>query len=130
MLRPRHLLIVPVTLIALAQTRPGYQTQARYRTEADAIRHGQNLGLGEARLAGVTKLVAGSTADFPLRFTVGKAGIKTGGGIALANAHGIAGEFGGAHPQIQDPAAENYLTFKTSTGAALEWTPSPATLGV
>ncbi len=130
MLRQNYWLMVPFALIALAQTKTGYQTQARYRTEADAIQRGERLGIGEARLAVSGKLVAGTAADFPLRFTVGKAGIRTGGGIALANAHGIGGEFGGAHPQTSDPAAENYLTFKTSTGAALEWAPSPAALGV
>jgi hypothetical protein len=117
-------------VIALAALAWGYQTHARYPTEADAIHQGERLGIGQAQLGVSGKLVAGTVADFPLRFTVGKTGIQTGGGIALATAHGIGTECGCTRLQTKDSAAENYLTFKTSTGAELEWTPSPATLAI
>jgi hypothetical protein len=100
----------------------GYESYARYATEEDAVRRGEQLGLGEATLTGPPEVVAGAHAEIALRFTVGKAGMKTGGGIRLATAHGMGAEWGGNKLQTTDPAAENYLSWRTSTGATIQWT--------
>lgn len=100
-----------------------YLSYAPYALEEDAVRKGQRMGLGEASMEGPAEVEAGSVADFTLRFTVGKAGMKPGGGIRLATAHGLGTDWGGNHLQTKDPEGENFLAFRTSTGAPLQWKP-------
>lgn len=100
---------------------PGFRSYARYVTEEDAVRRGQDLGLGEASLAGPADAVVDTDIALRLRFRVGRAGMKNGGGIRLATAHGMYVDWGGMHLQTTDPNGENYLSFHASTGAALEW---------
>ncbi len=102
---------------------PGYKSYARYATEEDAVRKGEQLGLGDATLDGPIETPVNSVVQLHLRFRAGKAGMKTGGGIRLATAHGMGTDWGGLHLQTKDPQAVNYLAFRTSTGSSLAWTP-------
>ncbi|HZT32702.1 MAG TPA: CehA/McbA family metallohydrolase [Bryobacteraceae bacterium] len=106
----------------------GYRSMARYLTEEDAIRKGEQMGLGEASLDGPSEAVVDRDVPLKLRFRVGRAGMKTGGGLRLATAHGMGTDWGGLHLQTSDPAGENYLAFRTSTGAALAWRAYTTTL--
>lgn len=115
-------LLVSQTPRQSASQPEAYPSYAPYASEDEAIRKGRRLGLGEAALEGPEEVVAGSVADFTLRFTVGKAGMRTGGGIRLAGAHGLGTDWGGNHLQINDQGRENFLSFRTSTGASLHWT--------
>lgn len=100
----------------------GYKSLARYMTEEDAVRKGERLDLGRATLDGPAETPVDSLVQLRLRFRVGKAGMKTGGGIRLATAHGMGTDWGGQKLQVKDPAGENYLTFRTSPGSTLVWT--------
>ena len=100
---------------------PGYRSPARYLTEEDAIRRGEQMGLGEATMEGPAEAQVNSDAQLKLRFRVGRAGMKTGGGIRLATAHGMGTDWGGMHLQTSRPDAANYLSFRTSTGSTLAW---------
>lgn len=115
--------LVSVGLGFLAVPGSQYQSPARYRGEEESRARAARLDVGRAVLEGVRQVVVDSYAELPLRFTVGRAGMKTGGGIRLATAHGMYSEWGGMRLQTKDPAGENYLSFRTSTGAALKWTP-------
>ncbi|HEY3839336.1 MAG TPA: DUF3604 domain-containing protein, partial [Bryobacteraceae bacterium] len=98
-----------------------YKSPARYLTEEDAIAHGEKIGVGEALLDGPKEAVVDSYAKLKLTFRVGRAGMKTGGGIRLATAHGMGTDWGGMHLQTKNPNAENYLTYRASTGSELKW---------
>lgn len=99
-----------------------YTTLARYATEDDAIGAAERIGVGEATFEGPAEAVVDSLVELKLRFRVGRAGMKTGGGIRLATAHGMGTDWGGNRLQVTDPKAENYLTFRTTTGVGLQWT--------
>jgi hypothetical protein len=48
--------------------------------------------------------------------------MQTGGGLRIATAHDFGWDmWGGVHLQTSDPKAPNYLVYRTSTGAKLEW---------
>jgi hypothetical protein len=100
---------------------PGFRSYAKYLTEEDAIRHGDQMGLGEATLEAPSNAIVDSFVQLKLKFRVGRAGMKTGGGIRLATAHGMGGDWGGMSLQITDSGAANYLTFGASTGATIQW---------
>ena len=86
------------------------QSLARYGTEDDAVAAGAAKDLGSAALEGPAEVEVDTVASWTLRFTAGRAGLKTGGGIRMAFAHGMGGDWGGHHFQTADPAAGNYLT--------------------
>jgi hypothetical protein len=100
---------------------PGFRSYAKYLTEEDAIRHGEQMGLGEATLETPRDAVVDGSVQLKLKFRVGRAGMKTGGGIRLATAHGMGGDWGGMRLQVTDPSAANYLTFSASTGSGIQW---------
>lgn len=99
----------------------GFRSYAKYRTEEDAIRHGEQMGLGEASLDGPREAEVNSFVQLKLRFRVGRAGMKTGGGIRLASAHGMGTDWGGLRLQTANPNAPNYLTFRASSGSEMRW---------
>ena len=109
--------------LAAAVYRFQYESPAPYMDEAAAVRRAQQLDLGEATLEGPATVTVDSLAALTLKFRVGQAGMKTGGGIRLAFAHGMGGNWGGYALQTEDPRAENYLSFRCSSGASLEWKP-------
>jgi Protein of unknown function (DUF3604) len=124
--RGRAMVAAMTTLIAaasVAATRAQmFRSYARYLTEEQAVRHGNQLGLGTAWLEGApVSAPVNSMVELKLRFRVGPAGMQTGGGIRLATAHGMSADWGGMHTQDRDPAAEDYLTYRTSTGSPLAW---------
>src|SRR5450759_4120768 len=112
--RGRAMVAAMTTLIAaasVAATRAQmFRSYARYLTEEQAVRHGNQLGLGTAWLEGApVSAPVNSMVELKLRFRVGPAGMKIGGGIRLATAHGMSADWGGMHTQDRDPAAEDYL---------------------
>jgi hypothetical protein len=111
--------------IAMRSQRPPqvtqYQSPASYLTEEDAVRHGEQIDVGQASLDGPREAVVDSYVKLKLTFRVGRAGMKTSGGIRLATAHGMGIDWGGMHLQTKNPAAENFLSFRASNGASLQW---------
>ena len=117
----RAVLALLVFAGALLYSQNAYRSHARYPVEEDAVERGAKIGLGVVTFEGPREVVVDSLATYKLRFNVGRAGMKTGGGIRLASAHGMGTEWGGQRLQTSDPASENYLSFRTSTGSSLEW---------
>ncbi|MCP5119546.1 MAG: DUF3604 domain-containing protein, partial [bacterium] len=100
----------------------GFQSFAKYQGEEEAIRKAENLGVGEVSWQAPAEVVVNSHMTWTIRFTVGQAGMKTGGGIWLSTAHDFGWDmWGGVFLQTTNPRMENYLTYRTSTGAALDW---------
>ncbi len=87
----------PQGLWAQELAKNGFRSLARYATEEDAVLAGQKKDLGSAVLEGPAEVEVDTVASWTLRFTVGRAGMKPGGGIRLAFAHGMGGEWGGYH---------------------------------
>lgn len=122
---------IPVTALAcllpLVGALPGqqpYETNARYPTAKDAEARAAELGVGRAEFEGPVTATVGGYGEFRLRFTVGKAGMATGGGLRIATQHDFEWDmWGGVRLQESDPRHANFLTYSTSTGAALRWTP-------
>ncbi|MEX2261325.1 MAG: DUF3604 domain-containing protein [Bryobacteraceae bacterium] len=105
----------------------GYRSYAKYSGEEEAARRAEQLGLGKATLEGPSEVVAGGLGEFVLRFTVGRAGMRPGGGVRLAHPHGLGTDWGGLRLQTDRPSAENYLSWSTSSEATVEWTPVQVT---
>jgi hypothetical protein len=99
-----------------------YRSYAVYKTEDEAIAKAERLGVGEVTFDGPRELTVDTTGTFHLKFTAGKTGMKTGGGIRLATAHGMFTDWGGMKLQTADPNAENYLSYSASSGAEIAWT--------
>jgi hypothetical protein len=98
---------------------------ARYATEDDAAAAGRQKDLGFAVLEGPADVEVNTIASWTLRFTVGRAGMRPGGGIRLAFAHGMGGDWGGQHLQTSDPAAENFVSATAPNGARFRIIPKP-----
>lgn len=100
----------------------GSHSTARYKTEAEAIAAGRELGIGSARLEGPRTAVVLTHETWKLVYTAGRAGIQPGGGLRLAMRH--------VHcwspPQTKNPVGAGYLTAGTSTGAEVKVTPDRA----
>ena len=120
----RLLFFAALALAAVAFAQ--YRSKAPYKTEEEAVAKAVEIGAGSARLLGADAAVVGTFGEFTIRFTVGQAGMRTGGGLRIATAHDFRWDmWGGTRLQTDDPKAANFLTFKTSTGARLRWTPYP-----
>src|SRR5262245_31895149 len=61
----------------------GFRSLARYGNEDDAVAAGRAKRLGAATLEGPAEVEVDTYASWTLRFTVGRAGLKPGGGIRL-----------------------------------------------
>jgi hypothetical protein len=108
--------------VALGQTSSSYHSNATFLTEQEAVQKAAQLDVGRAELIGADTAVVGAFGEFTLRFTVGRAGMQTGGGLRIATAHDFGWDmWGGARLQTDDPKAANYLVYRTSTGAELAW---------
>ena len=84
------------------------------------------MDVGRAELVGADTAIVGKFGKFTLRFTVGRAGMQTGGGLRIATAHNFGWDmWGGARLQTTDSKAANFLVYRTSTGSELEWRPWP-----
>lgn len=127
---------IPLTVLAcllplggaLSGQQP-YETGARYPTEKAAEARAAELGVGRAEFEGPVTATVGGYGEFRLRFTVGEAGMATGGGLRIATQHDFEWDmWGGVRLQESDPARANFLTYSTSTGSALRWTPLRLTL--
>ncbi len=99
-----------------------FESQASYRTELDAEARATDLDVGSAAFVGPTSGTVGQFGEFRLRFTVGEAGIASGGGIRVSTQHDFQWDmWGGTRLQERDPRQANFLTYRTSTGASLRW---------
>jgi hypothetical protein len=118
-----YLIVVGLSLSRSQNEFPrGYQSNARYLTEEEAIAKGERLDLGRVEWEGPRTIVVDGLGDYTFRFIVGKAGMPTGGGIRVATAHGMGTEWGGQRLQVTDPGGENFLAYRTSRGSELRWT--------
>ncbi|MCB1018859.1 MAG: DUF3604 domain-containing protein [Acidobacteria bacterium] len=103
-----------------------YRSNAQFLTEDEAAQKATRLDVGRAQLLGADAAKVGENGEFTLRFTVGRAGMQTGGGLRIATAHDFGWDmWGGVRLQTADPQAANFLVYRTSTGAELEWKPWP-----
>jgi len=78
--------------------------------EEEAVAAGQELGIGSARLEGPKSVEVMSHQTWTLLYTVGKAGIRPGGGIRIGMRHLVQW----SPPQTKDPNAVGYLTVETT----------------
>ena len=99
-----------------------YESSARYKSESAAESRAEELGVGTAEFVGEDTATVGEFGEFTLRFTVGAAGIATGGGIRVATQHDFEWDmWGGTRLQDQHSGQANFVTYRTSTGAPLRW---------
>ena len=99
-----------------------YESAARFSTEAAAEARAEELGVGTAEFLGEDTATVGEFGEFTLRFTVGEAGMATGGGIRVATQHDFEWDmWGGSRLQDQHSSQANFVTYRTSTGASLRW---------
>ena len=117
--------LVLLSAAALA-AQSNYRSHAPFVTEAEAAQKAARLDVGRAELLGANAATVGEHGEFILRFTVGRAGMQTGGGLRVATAHDFGWDmWGGTKLQTTDPKAANFLVYRTSTGAELTWRPWP-----
>ena len=109
-----------------ADAPPPYESLAKYKTEAEAVGVARRLDPGTARLEGPQRIVVDTFGSWTLVFTVGKAGMKPGGGIRLAFAHGMGSNWGVYRLQTDKPRGENFVTASTPDGATIEIRPAGA----
>ena len=122
----RWLIVGSLLAATLSAQTPGYRSHAPFLTEAEASQKAAALDVGRAELLGADAATVGEYGEFVLRFTVGRAGMQTGGGLRIATAHDFGWDmWGGTKLQTIDPKAANFLVFRTNTGAKLEWRPWP-----
>ena len=117
--------ILALVLLAQNLADTGFRPLARYPTEEEAVLAGKMKDLGSAVLEGPLEVEVDSVASWTLRFTAGRAGIKTGGGLRLAFAHGMGGNWGGHHVQTSQPEGENYLSVEVAGNRRFRVTPRP-----
>ncbi len=121
----RLLLMFAAAAVLGAQT-SDYRSHAPFLTEAEAAQQAARIDVGRAELLGANAATAGGFGELTLRFTVGRAGMATGGGLRIATAHDFRWDmWGGTRLQTSDPKAANFLVHRTSTGAKLAWQPWP-----
>ena len=118
--------LVPLACVCVApgllHGQPAYESSARFATEADAEARSAELGVGTAEFVGETEAVVGGYGEFTLRFTVGMAGMATGGGLRVATQHDFEWDmWGGTRLQDRFPAHANFVTYRTSTRSPLRW---------
>ncbi len=88
---------------------------APFLDEDEAIAAGNALGIGSAELEGPSEVEVRSVQSLTLVYTVGKAGIRSGGGIRVALRHLL----GFSHPQLDDPTGDGYVTVQVTGDKAL-----------
>ena len=122
------MLRVPATLAILSLVclplfgQEAYRSNAKYVTEAEAEARAAAIDVGRAEFVGSATATVGDYGSFRLRFTVGEAGMASGGGLTLATQHDFGWDmWGGTRLQEDAPAQPNFLTYSTSTGARLRW---------
>ncbi len=122
MLRALAALAVPPLACLPLYGQEVYRSNAKYVTEADAEAQAAAIDVGRAEFVGPATATVGDYGSFRLRFTVGKAGMASGGGLRLATQHDFGWDmWGGTRLQEDAPAEPNFLTYSTSSGAPLRW---------
>lgn len=115
-------LLLPALFAVALHAQTAYESPAPYQTEQAAEARAAELDLGRAEFLGADSGVVGEYGEFTLRFTVGRAGMATGGALRIATAHDFGWDmWGGAKLQNEDPAAPNYLLIRTSNNARVSW---------
>lgn len=114
---------LPLTA-GIAAAQHAYVSNARYPTEQLAEQRAAEIDVGRAEFVGTDKATVGGFGEFRLRFTVGEAGMATGGGLRIGTQHDFEWDmWGGVRLQERDPRQPNFLTYQASTGAPLRWRP-------
>jgi len=115
-----------LVVCSVAWGQGAFESNARFATEEEAVAYVSEIDAGQAVLLGPDAAVVGEYSEFQVRFTVGRAGMASGGGLRIATAHDFGWDmWGGASLQTSEPRAPNFLTYRTSTGARLTWTSYP-----
>ena len=120
----RRLALISVLCTCLPNlaAQSGFESLAKYPSEAAAAARGEELGIGVAEFVESSQVTVAQYAQVKLRFTVGKAGMATGGGLRLSTQHDFQWNmWGGTMLQTRSPSAPNFFTYRTSSGAALKW---------
>ena len=111
------LLLVPS---GLAQSL--YENPAKYKTPEEGVKKATELDVGRAELIGPRTATAGGFGEFTIRFTVGRAGLATGGGLRIGTQHDLGWDmWGGTRLQHLNPRGVNYVSYRASSGARLKW---------
>lgn len=122
MSRPAVALLSLTLCPALTLGQEGYRTNAKFATETEAEARAAEIDVGRATFVDGHTATAGSYGSFVLRFTVGRAGMATGGGLRIATQHDFEWHmWGGVRLQDTEPDQANFLTYSTSTGSPLRW---------
>ena len=109
-------------MLGILQGQSVFKSNARYPTEREAEIRGSEVDVGRAHFAGNDTATVGRYGEFLLRYTAGAAGLATGGGLRIATQHDFDWDmWGGVRLQEQFPSQANFVTYRTSTGAALRW---------
>ena len=105
---------------ALSQS--SYENPANYKTPEEAVERAPEVDVGSAELIGPRTATAGGFGEFTLRFTVGRAGLATGGGLRIATQHDFTRNmWGGTRLQELNSRGVNFVSYRASTGAPLKW---------
>ena len=111
-------------LEAVASAQAGFESQARFRTEAAAEERAVRIGAGRAEFVGRADATVGGYGEFTLRYVAGEAGMAAGGGLRISTQHDFEWDmWGGTRLQDAEPGRPNYVTYTASNGAALRWRP-------
>lgn len=122
MSRPAAALLCLALHSTLALGQEGYRTNARFATETAAEARAAEIDVGSAKFVDGQTATVGSYGSFVLRFTVGRAGMSTGGGLRVATQHDFEWDmWGGVRLQETKPDQANFLTYSTSSGSQLRW---------
>ena len=111
-----------VGYVAVGLSAQEYQSNAPFSGVAGAEARAAQLDVGRVELVGPSEVVVGTYEELRLRLTIGTAGLATGGAVHVLSQHGFTWDmWGGVRLQEQNPAWQNYLTYRTSTGSRLRW---------
>lgn len=114
-----HLSALALLPAALAHPHKEALRQATGIDHEEAVRRGQEVGIGSVRMAGPDNdvpLVVASFEAFAFDYMAGRAAIKQGGYVRLAMRH----VFHWSPPQTNDPSGAGYVSVSGPDGVALE----------
>ncbi|MBI1353143.1 MAG: DUF3604 domain-containing protein [Acidobacteria bacterium] len=118
--------LLGLAMVAGLSAQSFYESEAPYLSEEAAMMRASQLDLGRAEFLGADSGVVGGYGEFTLRFTVGRAGLASGGALRIATQHDFGWDmWGGTRLQMKDPAAPNFLVIRTSNNAKIAWKPYP-----
>ncbi len=111
-MRIARFLLSAAFLITLTSAAQGVERRGQVPNpyEDEAVRQGQRLGIGSARLDGPERVTVLSHHTFTFVYTAGRAGIAPGGGVRIGLRH----LSNWSVPQTSDPKAEGFMTLEVA----------------